>query len=183
VRLRREVGWLKQNFSRKIGFEHGQKGQPDCPWWADRLTYREAYLQGMGPAPQTPDKHDYYALIVRAVATLSDNTPDTRKTLYKRARMAQTGRLNNVDPPLSMAEMSCECEALEHAIRLVEFEVATGSTKAQGPRLSIIAEQKGRRSGASPSGDSRVRGKASDDEVPTERGSVVRLREHRRQRR
>ena len=180
MRLRQKVGWLQQNFSRKLGFEHGQKGQPDCPWWADRLAYREAYLQGMGPAPQTPDKRDYYSLIVRAVATLNDNMPDARQALYNRARMAQTGRLNNADPPISMAEMSCECEALEHAIRLVEFEVATGDTQATS--ASSVAEGRVRRSDVTRPGDSRIRRKRIDNEAPAERNSVVPLREHLRHR-
>jgi hypothetical protein len=178
VWLQQKISWLQQNLSRQLGFEHGQKGQPNCPWWADRLVYREAYLQGMGPPPETSNKRDYYSMIARAVAALDDNTPDTRQALYKRARIAQTVRLNNVDLALSATEMSCECEALEHAIRLVEFESVIGNTN-QAPR-PFVAERKVRRSDVPPTGDGRIRRKQINDGVPTERSSVIPLRDHSR---
>jgi hypothetical protein len=180
VWLRQKISWWQQNLSRQLGFEHGQKGPPSCPWWADRLVYRQAYLQGMGPSPETPNHRDYYSLIARAVAALSDNTFDTRQALYNRARVAQTVRLNNSDPALSVAEMSCECEALEHAIRIIEVEIATGGTK-QAARPSFVAERKVRRD-VNASGDGRTRRKRIDDEVPADRSSVVPIREHLRHR-
>ena len=176
--LQQKVRWLQQNLSRQLGIEHGQKGQPSCPWWADRLVYGDAYLKGMGPPPETPNKRDYYSMIARAVAALADNTPDTRQALYKQARIAQTVQLNNVDLALSAPEMSGECEALEHAIRLVEFESVIGNTN-QVPR-SFVAERKVRRSDVPSPGDGRIRRKQIKDGVPTERSSVIPLRDHSR---
>ena len=171
--LRQKIGRLQQSLSRQLGFEHGKKGEPGCPWWADRQVYREAYLLGMGPSPEAPNTHDYYSLITRAVAALNNNTRDTRQALYNRARIAQTARLNNIDPALSMAEMSSECEALEHAIRVVEVEATTG-TRATPP--AFVAERKVRRSNVNPPGGGRIKRKQMERTV--ERGSIVRLREH-----
>ena len=180
--------WLRQNLSRKVGFEHARQGQPDCPWWADRLAYREAYLQGMGASPETRNNHDYYSLIARALAALNENTIAARQALYKRARIAQTVRLNNIDPALSMAEMGCECEALEHAIRLVEFEIATGGMKAT--RAPVITERRVREPAGPPrepavprADEARFRAKRMGDELrPAGRSSVVTLRDHLRPR-
>jgi hypothetical protein len=184
----RRIRGLRQDFSRKVGFEHGQQAQPNCPWWADRVVYREAYLQGVGPSPETRNNHDYHSLITRAVAALNENKIAARQALYKRARVAQTVRLNNFDPALSMAEMDCECEALEHAIRLVEFEIATGGMKAT--RSPVITERRvrepagGRREPAVPRPDeARFRPKQMGDELrPAGRSAVVTLRDHLRHR-
>jgi len=173
----RQMGWLQQSLSRQLGYEHGKKGEASCPWWADRQVYREAYLLGMGPSPETPNTHDYYLLITRAVAALNNNTRHTRQGLYDRARTAQTARLNNTDPALSMAEMSSECEALEHAIRAVEVEARTG---IKVTRPSLVAERKVRRSDVNPPGDGRSKHKQM--ELAVERGSVVRLRGNLRHR-
>jgi hypothetical protein len=175
---------LRQRLSRKLGFEHGRTGQLGCPWWADRWVYRVAYLQGMGPSPETPKRGDYYALIAHAVAALKNSSPTARQALYKRARVAQTAQLNNADPALSIAEISCECEALEHAIRAVEVEAATGGIK-RATRPSLDVEPKIRRSDVRPHGDGRVRPRMINDVVLPERDSVVPIREHlrRRQRR
>jgi hypothetical protein len=180
VSLWQKTSWFQQSLSRQFGFEHGQNRPPSCPWWADRLAYREAYLQGMGPSPETPNK--YYSLIARAVAALNDNTRDTRHALYERAREAQTVRLNTIDPTLSMAAMSCECEALEYAIRVVEVEAATSGTK-EANRPSFVAERRVQRSDIDPLGDDRVRRERINDEVAVERSSVVPLQEHSRHRR
>jgi len=176
--LQRNISWLQQHFSRKLGLEHGQQGKPNCPWWGDSLVYREAYLQGIGPPPETPNNRDYHSLIARAVAALKDNTLAARQVLYNRARIAQTARLNCVDPALSMAEMSCECEALEHAIRLVEFELATGVK--QGTRASVVGEQKTARPCVAPGG---IKQKVNIGE-PAQVGpsSIVPLRHHLRHR-
>jgi hypothetical protein len=180
VSLWQKTSWFQQSLSRQFGFEHGQNRPPSCPWWADRLAYREAYLQGMGPSPETPNK--YYSLIARAVAALNDNTRDTRHALYERAREAQTVRLNTIDPTLSMAAMSCECEALEYAIRVVEVEAATSGTK-EANRPSFVAERRVQRSDIDPLGDDRVRRERINNEVAVKRSPVVPLQEHSRHRR
>jgi hypothetical protein len=172
----RNINRYRKHFSRKRGFEHGQQGRPRCPWWADSLVYREAYLQGIGPPPETPNHSDYHSLIARAVAGLEDKTLAAREAVYNRARVAQTARLNCIDPALSMAEMNGECEALEHAIRLVEFELATGGLE-QVPRPSVVGERKTPRHHVDPG----TRHQASSRQQPAVGpSSVVPLRDHLR---
>jgi hypothetical protein len=93
-----------------------------------------------------------------------------------------------LEPALSMAEMDGECEALEHAIRIVEFEIATGGTNAT--RSPVITER-GIREPAGPRrepavprpGKARVRVRQMGDEVrPPGRSSVVTLQNHLRHR-
>jgi hypothetical protein len=113
---------MRQRLSWKLGFGHATKGQAYiCPWWADHEIYALAYLQGKGVEIPPPAwallQHDYYSLIVRAVAGLGSNTPDSRQALYDRARAAQ---LNSFDPALSPAEIERERDVLEQAIRTVE---------------------------------------------------------------
>jgi hypothetical protein len=175
------LGLLRRNLSRKLGFEHGRNGQLGCPWWADRWVYRMAYLQGMGPGPETPKRRDYYALIARAVAALNDNSRIARQALYNRARAAQTAQLNNAEPALSVAEITCECEALEHAIRALELEAATGGARLT-MRPSVVVAPQVRRSDVKPHGDGLVRRRTIDDVVPPERDSVIPIREHLRHR-
>lgn len=113
---------MRQKLSWKLGFGHATKGQAYiCPWWADHEIYALAYLQGNGVEIPPPAwallQYDYYSLIVRAVAGLGSNTPDSRQALYERARAAQ---LNSFDPTLSPAAIQRERDVLEQAIRTVE---------------------------------------------------------------
>ena len=114
---------MHQNLSWKLGFGHAKNGRPhSCPWWADRLVYSRAYLQGKGVDIPATSKRDYYSLIARAIASLDDSTHGFRQALYERARAAQ---LNSFDPALSPAAIKRERDALEQAIRTVEVEAAT----------------------------------------------------------
>ena len=113
---------MRQRLSWKLGFGHATKGQAyACPWWADHEIYALAYLLGKGveipPPAWAPLQHDYYSLIVRAVAGLGSNTPETRQALYEHARAAQ---LNSFDPALSPAAIERERDVLEQASRTVE---------------------------------------------------------------
>ena len=113
---------MRQKLSWKLGFGHATKGQAyACPWWADHEIYALAYLLGKGveipPPAWAPLQHDYYSLIVRAVAGLGSNTPETRQALYEHARAAQ---LNSFDPALSPAAIERERDVLEQASRTVE---------------------------------------------------------------
>jgi hypothetical protein len=67
---------------------------------------------------------DYYPLVARAVAGLSSNTGEVRRTLYDRARTALVTQLRSSDPPLSESDITHERLALEEAIRRVEFNAA-----------------------------------------------------------
>lgn len=65
---------------------------------------------------------DYYPLIARAVATLSEQSPEARRTVYDRARAALTAQLRSVDPPLAEADVARELRTLDAAIERLEAE-------------------------------------------------------------
>ena len=67
---------------------------------------------------------DYYPLISRAVASLSKNTGEARRTIYERARSALVDQLRGLDPPLPESEITRQRLALEESIRKVESEAA-----------------------------------------------------------
>jgi hypothetical protein len=67
---------------------------------------------------------DFYPLISRAVASLADNTPATRKAIYERATQVLVAQLRNLDPPVSEAEVTRQRLALEAAIQRIEVEQA-----------------------------------------------------------
>jgi len=80
---------------------------------------------------------EYHPLIARAVEGLGNNTPDTRRMLYERARAALLAQLRGIDPPPSETEITRERLALEDAIREVEAESVR---KAQAePRPGLVA--------------------------------------------
>src|SRR5437870_3881576 len=69
---------------------------------------------------KSSDMADYYPLIARAVAGLGSNTPETRGTLYERARAALLTQLRVLEPPLGEAVIFDEQIKLESAIRKIE---------------------------------------------------------------
>ncbi|SFK17124.1 hypothetical protein [Methylocapsa palsarum] len=67
---------------------------------------------------------DYYPLLARAVAALSDSTPESRAAIYARARNALLGQLRSLDPPVPEADVERESRALQDAIARLEIEFA-----------------------------------------------------------
>jgi hypothetical protein len=65
---------------------------------------------------------DYYSLIQRAVAGLEESSPENRRVIYERAMAALRAQLENLDPPLSPAEIMREQILLEETIQRVELE-------------------------------------------------------------
>ncbi len=65
---------------------------------------------------------DYYPLLSRAAEALEHNTPEQRRQVYERARVALVRQLRGITPPLSEPEITRERLALEDAIRRVEAE-------------------------------------------------------------
>lgn len=74
---------------------------------------------------------DYYPLIDRAVAGLEQNTGDTRRSIYRRARTVLDGQLRSLSERLSPSEILGERVALEEAIDKVELEAARRTRAAQ----------------------------------------------------
>ena len=73
---------------------------------------------------------DYTPLISRAVAALTENTGEARRTVYDRARSALIAQLRGMDPPLAEEHVTRERMALEEAIRKVEADNAAESLNA-----------------------------------------------------
>jgi hypothetical protein len=67
---------------------------------------------------------DYYPLLSRAVASLEQNTPETRQVVCVHARTSLREQVRDHEPPLSPRERMDELLALEQAIRKVELEAA-----------------------------------------------------------
>lgn len=74
---------------------------------------------------------DYYPLLARAVATLPDSTPETRRSIYERARRALLAQLRATDPPLSESALEAESESLDAAIARLESELAAPAADAE----------------------------------------------------
>ena len=77
---------------------------------------------------------DYYSLIQRAVAGLEEPTPENRRAIYERAMAALRMQLENLDPPLSPAEITREQILLEETIQRVELE----QTRVSDERLEEL---------------------------------------------
>ena len=77
---------------------------------------------------------DYYSLIQRAVAGLAEPTPENRRAIYERAMAALRMQLENLDPPLTPAEIMREQILLEETIQRVELE----ATRVSDERIEEI---------------------------------------------
>jgi hypothetical protein len=77
---------------------------------------------------------DYYSLIQRAVAGLEEPTPENRRAIYERAMAALKMQLENLDPPLSPAEIMREQILLEETVQRVELE----ATRVSDERIEEI---------------------------------------------
>ncbi len=76
---------------------------------------------------------DYYPLLVRAISGLAQNTGETRKIVFDRARAALLKQLRSVDPPLPEGEIGRERLGLEEAIRRIEADYAHEAPPAPPP--------------------------------------------------
>ncbi|GGE39317.1 hypothetical protein GCM10007276_15790 [Agaricicola taiwanensis] len=73
---------------------------------------------------------DYYPVLSRAIAGLDQNTAETRRAVYERARTAIVKQLRSYDPPLSESDITRERLGLEDAIRRVETEQRSAANPA-----------------------------------------------------
>jgi hypothetical protein len=65
---------------------------------------------------------DFYPILARAVAGLSDTSPAARQAIYERARAALVAQLRSLDPPLGEAEIMRERLALDEAVARIEAD-------------------------------------------------------------
>ncbi len=80
---------------------------------------------------------DYYPLLARAVAGLSEATPDARRSIYDRARQALQRQLRGLEPPIAEAEIERESAALEIAVARLEAEYAPPEPVDVGPEPAV----------------------------------------------
>lgn len=78
---------------------------------------------------------DYYPLLVRAISGLSQNTAETRKIVFDRARAALLKQLRSVEPPLPEGEIVRERQSLEEAIRRISAEYPEPPAEAEATSL------------------------------------------------
>lgn len=71
---------------------------------------------------------EYYPLLAKAVGSLPNSTPDTRRVVYERARKALIGQLRTLHPPVPEADIERESVALDRAIERLEAELARSAT-------------------------------------------------------
>lgn len=81
---------------------------------------------------------DYYSLLSRAIAALPQSAPDSRQTVYERARKALFNQLRNIQPPVADADIAAEGRALDEAIARLELEAVR---KSASPAPDKTAER------------------------------------------
>ncbi|SIQ61167.1 hypothetical protein [Bosea sp. TND4EK4] len=84
---------------------------------------------------------DFYPILSRAVAGLSDNSPEARRALYERAKTALVSQLRGLDPPLGEAEIMRERLSLDEAVARIEAdydEAPAPQPAASGPVIRPV---------------------------------------------
>ena len=107
-----------------------------------------------GPSPLT--KIDYYPVIARAVANLTDSTPDAREVVYERARKKLANQLSARNPPASRRETRREQRSLAAAIRRLEGFVNESETAISRLSRSLSIDASDNRSSKSTSAAPRA---------------------------
>lgn len=83
---------------------------------------------------------EYYPLLSRAISSLPNSTPESRKLVYERARKALIGQLRTHQPPVADVDIDRESSALDRAIEQLETELAgkmasaTAALEPEAPR-------------------------------------------------
>lgn len=66
---------------------------------------------------------DFHPILARAIAGLTDKSPEARKAVYDRARAALLTQLRSLEPPLSEADITRERLSLDEAVSRIEAEI------------------------------------------------------------
>lgn len=80
---------------------------------------------------------DFHPILARAIAGLTDKSPEARRAVYDRARTALLAQLRSLDPPLSEADITRERLSLDEAVSRIEAEIALA--EAIEPSLPPLA--------------------------------------------
>jgi hypothetical protein len=73
---------------------------------------------------------DFYPVLSRAIAGLSDPSPEMRRAIYDRARNVLVAQLRGLDPPLSETEIARERLGLDETIARLEAELASRGARS-----------------------------------------------------
>ena len=73
---------------------------------------------------------EYYPLLAKAVGSLPNSTPETRRVVYERARKALIGQLRTLHPPVPEEDIERESVELDRAVQRLERELASGGIPA-----------------------------------------------------
>ncbi len=73
---------------------------------------------------------EYYPLLAKAVGSLPNSTPESRRVVYERARKALIGQLRTLHPPVPEEDIDRESLALDQAVQRLEAELAGGGPPA-----------------------------------------------------
>lgn len=76
---------------------------------------------------------EYYPLLAKAVGSLPNSTPESRRVVYERARKALIGQLRTLHPPVPDEDIDRESVALDQAVERLEAEMAAGTVPAVAP--------------------------------------------------
>ena len=76
---------------------------------------------------------EYYPLLAKAVASLPNSTPDSRKVVYERARKALIGQLRTLHPPVPDDDIERESVALDSAVARLEAELTAVAAPSDAP--------------------------------------------------
>jgi hypothetical protein len=113
---------------------------------------------------------DFYPVLSRAIAGLSDPSPEMRRTIYDRARSVLVAQLRGLDPPLSETDIARERLGLDETIARLEAELAsraTGAGEAASSRATGTGEAaSSRATGMGEAASSRANTPASVPDKP-----------------
>ena len=93
---------------------------------------------------------EYYPLLAKAVGSLPNSTPESRRVVYERARKALIGQLRTLHPPVPDDDIETESVALDRAIERLESELANGGIPAAAATAPAAVKTSGSGTPASP---------------------------------
>lgn len=79
---------------------------------------------------------DFYPVLSRAIAGLADQSPETRRAIYDRAKLVLVTQLSKIQPPLSEEETARQHQALDDVIARIEREQAATNSTPSPPSLT-----------------------------------------------